>query len=317
MLGLFSGLSVFGCGSDDELPEQYLGDTSDPGGGALEPLRPNADDPWWCLGEGPPLFPQQELGKKKVGFVAPVVEWTTLTSLAGRGLMATLCPGVLFNCATPLAPPSGAGDGLLGPPLPLPPGWSGIAVPEGFDGIIKWDVASPPGTPEEQGFIPVSYYLPSPARGDVTVGPTILLLQRRDRDMLFQQSFPALNPAIAQAAGTVVSGVVDCNGLPASNVRVEIAASGQALDGVTRFSLPSSRIPLAVPMAEPLVTGASGQVGFVGVPPGAVQLRAFRPYEAQPFGTTELGTVPGQISVGSIRPPNVELHADCASGCTY
>jgi len=307
---LLGSLSAFGCGSDADLPKQYLGDSSDSSettGAGLEPSDggdPATEDGWWCLGKAPQVLPQPRRGDVVVGFVLPVVEWISVTPLVNRGLVATLCPSALFNCESPLAPPFAIRDGLLANTA-LPAGAAGIPVPEGFDGFIKLDVidvVAQSFISADQVFIPASYYLPGPISGDISLGHAVLMLQRGSRNTLFQQSFPSLDFNTALSSGTVISAVSDCQGQLVSDVRVEITVAGRAVPGMTRFVLPNSRIPIEVPPDEPLVTGASGMVGFIGVPPGAVQLRAFRRDEAQPFGTTELGAVSGEISVGSLRP---------------
>jgi len=68
------------------------------------------------------------------------------------------------------------------------------------------------------------------------------------------------------------------------------------------FLLPANRIPVAQASDQPLVTGSSGMVGYVEVPPGSVELRGFRAGEAEPFGSAQLGVVPGQLSMASLRP---------------
>jgi hypothetical protein len=239
-----------------------------------------------------------------VAFVLPVVEWTTIAPLAGRGLTATLCPSVLFSCATPVAPPYVVQDRMLGN-YALPPSAAGIPAPEGFDGFIKFDVLASNAVPADQVFIPTNYFLPGPIAGDISQGPTVLMLTRGNRAIMLQQSFPELDPLSGQAA-MVIARVFDCRGQPVSDARVEITVAGQERDGVVPFLVPRSRIPIQVPPDEPLVTGTSEMVGFLGVAPGTVQLRAFRRGETEPFATTEIGAVAGEISVGLLRPAALE-----------
>jgi hypothetical protein len=308
--GLSSGLFCLGCGSDDDLAKGYLGDTPetgdtppapDPRAGVLE-----LTDPWWCLGQPPPAFPALRPPDQPVAFVLPVLDWNTLTPLAGRGLTATLCPGTLFNCATPLTPPYSVREGLLGS-VTLPPSAAGIPVIEGFDGFIKFEVSTPLNTPEALQFIPVSYFLGKPISGDVSVGQAVYMLQSDAWNILLQQSFPRLDLTLVQQRGTLIVGVFDCNGAPVDNARIEIVVAG-GNTGMTPFLLPDSRIPIA--QSEPLVTATSGRAGYLDVPPGAVQLRAFRGDDTEPFGSTEIGVAPGQMAVALLRPaffPDADL----------
>jgi hypothetical protein len=294
---LSGGLLGLGCSSDADLATGYLGDTSEP----VDPPRTvvlDLADPWWCLDLPPPSLREPRPVTQPVGFVLPVVEWGTLTPLAGRGLTATLCSNTQFSCASPLAPPYAVREGMLGS-LPLPAGAAGVPVIEGFDGFIKFQVPSYPGDPvsEVLEFIPLSYYLGGPISGEVSQGPPLTLLQRGLWETVLQQSFPELDRAPLQERGTLMAGVFDCNGDPVSDARVEINLAG----AVTPFLLPSSRIPIAQP-AGSVITIESGLLGYLGVPPGAVQLRAFRRGDTEPFGRAELGIVAGEMSAASLRP---------------
>jgi hypothetical protein len=237
-----------------------------------------------------------------VGFVLPIVEWDSRNPLAGRGLTATLCPVAQFTCENPLAPPFVVQEGVLGT-LPLPLSTAGVPVPEGFDGFVKFDVLAPPDVTNDQQFVPVSYYLGGPISGDISQGPPILMTQRGLLDAMRQQAFADIDADTLQRFGLLQLGVYGCNGTPVNDARIELVAGGQAPSSLVPYQLPASRIPIAVPPDQPLYTGTSGLVGYWGVPAGAVQARAYRRGDTAPFATAELGSVPGQMSQASIRPP--------------
>ena len=257
-----------------------------------------ADSPWWCLDQAPSPLPEPR--SEPVGFALPVLEWSTRQPLAGRGLTATLCPGIGFNCEQPLAAPYVVSDGRLGA-TQLPPGMAGVPIIEGFDGFIRFHVLAPPGTPSEQLFLPTNYFLGGAISGDLTLGPTVMMSQRNTWKAMVQQSLLDADPLVIEELGTVLLGAYDCNGAPANEVRIELSVGGRAAT-VTAFLLSTSRLPIAQSADQPLVTGSSGMVGFVGVPPGTAQLFAFRAGDTEPFGSAQLGVVPGQVSMASLRP---------------
>jgi hypothetical protein len=253
---------------------------------------------WWCLDQ--PVSDPSFTPGRVAGFVAPVAEWSSRTPLAGRrGLTATLCPVEDPSCSQPLAAPYVVSDGMLDG-VPLPAGSAGVPVPEGFDGFIRFEVASPPDTAEAEQYIPVAYYLGGPISGGLSQGPPLLLLQRRIFSIILQQSFPAADPQSVQARGLMVS-VHDCDLAPVQDARIELQIMGREPEDVLPFSLPASRIPVAQPPNEPLYAAAGG-AGYFNVPAGFVTLRAYRRGEEQYIGTVQLGVVQGQISVGAIRP---------------
>jgi hypothetical protein len=263
-------------------------------------------DPFWCLDDAPPVLPAPRPATEPVGMVFPVVEWGTLQPLAGRGLRSALCTTAVFSCATPLGPIYNTVTGRLGT-TQLPPEVAGIPVYEGFDGFVKFTVTPPEGTPMSQQYLPETYYLGGRVSGDVSQGPPLLMVQFGVRDSILQQSFPMLDAAAAAANGIVVVGAYDCNGNPVSNARIEASASGSngANGTLVPFLLPASRIPIPTPPPydQPFFTGTSGTMGYLNVPPGAVQVRAYVGNSSEPFGTAELGSVGGEITVVSIRPP--------------
>ena len=279
--------------------------TSGDPGGAID-----TRDPWWCLGKEPPALPDVrlvsrapgELESLTVGFVLPVVEWNTRTPLAGRGLTATLCSSLDVSCSPPLAPPYLVADGPLGM-AQLPPGAAGVPVPEGFDGFIEFDVVTPPDTPADQQFVPLAYVLGGAISGDLSQGMPILMLQRRVLTSVVELSFPGTDAELALARGIVEVGAYDCNGAAASDVRVELEIDGESAPGALPFLMPSSRIPIAQPVDQPLYTQYSGLAGYLSVPPGTVQLTAYRGGDTEPFGSLQMAVVAGQISQGPIRPP--------------
>jgi hypothetical protein len=232
----------------------------------------------------------------------------------GRGLTATLCPGTLFECATPLAPPYVVQDGVLGT-VALPPGVAGIPVPEGFDGFIQLTVSGF-AAGSDDSYVPVDYYLGGPISESISFGQPVVMFTRRNLQTAIEQSFAGADPSLVTEGGAVVLGVFDCNSQPVADARVEISLGGGAAEGMQSFLMPPSRIPVAPPAGEPLRTGASGVVGYLGVPPGTVQLRAYRPGEAQPFATSELGAVPGEFSVAALRPGYLSS-ADLNAGAPF
>jgi hypothetical protein len=257
------------------------------------------DSPWWCLDQAP-TAQAFEPKREPVAFALQVVEWGTLRPLAGTGLTAKLCASQQFTCETPLVAPYVVTDGGLGA-TPLPPGIAGVPIMEGFDGFIRFEVMAPPDAPSEQQFVPTNYYLGGTIVGDLTQGPTLMMVQHSTWETMVQASFPDVDPLATRDLGIVMLGAYDCNGVPADDIRIEIGQVDPART-VTPFLLPPSRVPIEQPAQQPLVTGTSGRAGYIGVPPGAVQLRAFRRGEAEPYGTVELGVVPGEVSVASLRP---------------
>jgi len=259
------------------------------------------DEKWSCLGQTPQTLPMP--GNAPVGFVQPVVDWFTRAPLAGKGLQATLCASLDFNCTVPLAPLYMVQDRMLGN-QPLPLGAAGVPVLEGFDGFIKFDVITPPDTATDNQFVSETYYLTQPVSGAVSQGPPVLMVTKGLRSTIVQQSFSGVDPTTVANNGVVVSGIYDCRGLPAENARVEIKVNGQTPVGIVPFLLPASRIPIAQPIGQPLYTTATyGVAGFLNVPPGTVQVLAFRGDDPDPFGEVQLGSVAGQITVGPVRPP--------------
>lgn len=263
---------------------------------------------WWCLDqvpdELPPPRPQQV-----VGFALPVVEWGTRAPLAGLGLIASLCPGADFACTSPLNPmPIPVAAGSFGP-VTLPLGVGAVPVPEGFDGFIKFDVATPAGTPDPATFISDNYYLGGTISGDMTQGQPILMIQKGLRQTIVQQSFPEVDAAASQNFGVLAFGVYDCDGKTVPDARIEINVAGRTPAGAIPFQLPNSRIPIAQQPGSPLYTGTSGLAGFLNVPPGTVQLTAYRRDSTDAIGSVQLGSVAGQLSIAPIRPSYV-LDAD-------
>lgn len=266
---------------------------------AVSPLDPS--DPWWCLDQVPPPLPAARPASSLVGFVLPVLEWSSRAPLAGQGLTATLCSVIDLACQNPLSPPYSVQDGVLGTTV-LPPGAAGVPVPEGFDGFIKFEVMQADQTLETQQFLPVSYFLGGQISGDLTQGPAIVMTQRAVFDTMIQQSFPGVDLAVVRGLGVVQLGAYDCNGEPANDARIELSMAGETPAGVVPFLLSASRIPIAQAMDQTLYTAASGLVGYLGVPTGAVQAQAYRRGDADPFGTVQLGSLADQISQASIRP---------------
>jgi hypothetical protein len=264
------------------------------------PVGPGSDNDFTCLGLAPQPLPTP--GNAPVGFVQPVVDWFTRAPLAGRGLQATLCSTLDPPCAKPLATPYMVQDRMLGMAM-LPPGAAGVPMLEGFDGFIKFDVITPPDTPTDNQFVSEAYYLTQPVSGAVSSGPPVLMVTKGLRSSIAQNSFNNLDPNTVATNGIVVSGIYDCKGNPVTNARVEITLNGQPAAGVVPFLLPASRIPNAQPMDQPLYTTANaGIAGFLNVPPGTVKVLAYRADDTTPFGEVQLGSVPGQITVGPVRP---------------
>lgn len=262
------------------------------------PDVPSVPDEWACLGQQPPLLPAPRPPDQLVGFVIPVLEWGTLTSLAGQGLIVQYCTTLDFRCQPPLDQYI-TRAGFIGN-QPLPPAaasLTGLPIAEGFDAFLKFAMQLPTGAPPSEQFISVTYYLGGRVSGDVTQGPPLLMLTRTDVNNVMAQSFPSVDPTVATNQGIVVVGAFDCNGAPVNNARIEINQTG-----VVPFVLPASRIPISQPANEPLYTGPAGLAGYLNVPLGATQISAFRGDDDQPFGTGEVGSVAGELSVFALRP---------------
>jgi hypothetical protein len=256
---------------------------------------------WWCLDQEPPPLQAPRPASDPVMFVLPVVEWGSLAPLRGGGLTATLCAAVDFTCRQPLFPPYVVGEGSVGATA-LASGFTSVPVPEGFDGFIKFEIESAPDTPEELQFMPFAYYLSGPVMGDVTQVPPLLMVQRRMFDSVLEQSFPGIDAEASRALGSVDVSVYDCNGEPVSNARVELNIAGQSVLDLIPFQLPASGIPIMAPPDQPLYTSTSGRIGYFNAALGAVQLRAYRRGDTEPFGSVELGSVAEQFSGSMIRP---------------
>lgn len=233
-----------------------------------------------------------------MALVTPVLDWATLQPLTGQGLSATLCSIADFSCQEPLGAPYEVAGGSLGA-LMLSAGAGAFPVPQGFDGVVRFGIPAE-GVPEADRYLPVVYFLNGVASGAVAVMPPLLMMQTRLWELVLERSFPDVDPAAARASGTVLASVWDCNGQPVLDARMEIAQAGEMPPLLAAFQVPASRIPVAQP-PEQLRSSADG-VGFLGVPAGFVAITAFRPEDDQRIGTLPLGVVPGQITMGMIRP---------------
>lgn len=262
------------------------------------------EDIWWCLDEQPPPLPMIR-PNQLVGFALPAFDWSTRIPMSSIGITATLCPPLDSTCPRPLAPPYLVVDGRLGS-NPLPLGAAGVPVPEGFDGFIKFNAIADATAAEADRYVPANYYLGGTVSGDMTTGGPILMLQRGLGERVVRQSFPTADPLTTLNQAALAFGVYDCNGNAARDVRVEVNVGGTRPPGVLPFQLPASRIPIAQPLDQDLVTDVTGLAGYLNVPPGAVQLIAYQRTGMQrEVGRVELGAVPGELSIGSIRPAYV------------
>jgi len=235
------------------------------------------------------------------------VDWATLAPLAGAGLTATLCSGADPGCTAPLAPPYAVQDGRIGDLL-LPAGVAGVPAPEGFDGFVKFDVATAADTPDAQRFMSSTYYLPGTLLGDFSVGPTVLMAQQGTFGDLVQSSFPGVPLQAVRERGVVQVTAYDCNGEPVPDARIEIVVGDPSAPDVIPFQLPPSRIPIVQPPGQALYSASGGAVGYLAVPPGSVQVSAYLGADVEPFGIAQLGAVAGQLTYGVIR-PNYFLNA--------
>lgn len=290
-----------GCAELDPSDESYCDLNAGVGTCASQPG--DVDGPWWCVNQPPQELPPPQA--RLVAFVLPAIDWGTRAPMAGNGLTASLCTVLNYACPVPLADPYAVQAGRL-ENIPIPPPAAGVPVPEGFDGFIKFDVNVPPGTPEAQRYVPETYYLGGAISGETTLGAPILMIQRGQRETIVRQSFSNVDPAIPIGLGSLAFGVYDCNGDPVLGARVEIRMEGEAPAGVLPFQLPASRIPVQQPANQDLTTDpASGLAGYLSVPGGTVQLTAYRTDipSGDMIGRIEIGSVPGELSVGSIRPP--------------
>jgi hypothetical protein len=270
--------------------------------------------PWWCVDQASPPLPLPTQGKI-LAFVQPVLEWSTKAPLAGRGLSATLCGAPDSACANPLGNQQ-IREGMLGPnPFPegVPTIAAGVLVPEGFDGFIKFDMPPPPNGTEADRFVTDAYYLGgeiSGVSGPISTGGPILMLQKKLLTAVVKDTFrmeDAMATTVTDQNGTLAVSAYDCNGQPVPDARIEIKANGQTPTGVMPFQLPASRIPVAQPPG-PLLTSQVGLAGYFNVPPGNVQILAFKDVDAtEPFGTIQLGSVAGQITLAPIRPEYVRV----------
>jgi len=261
---------------------------------------PGNTEEWSCLGQSP--VPLPAAGSSLVAFVLPVVNWNSLAPLAGQGLTAKLCGNVDTPCAMPLGGvPYTVQAGMIGPRM-LPPGAAGVPVPEGWQGFIKFEVAVPDPNPDAQ-YVPEAYYLPGTVSGALSQGPPLVMLTKGLRTSILQGSFPGVDPASAASRGVVVSGIYNCKGEPAEDVRVELLVNGQKPAGIYPFLLPASRIPIPQDPTKDLYTSAEyGIAGFMNVPTGSVQVLAYRRGETDSFGQIQMNSVADQITVGPVRP---------------
>jgi hypothetical protein len=302
ILALASGLA---CSDLDRGEDTYCETTGNGIGPVCGASQEDvSEDRWACLDQEPPMLPNPRPGAF-VGFIQPVVEWSTLTPLAGRGLQASLCRIFDLECRMPILPPYMIQDGMVGE-MPLPPaaaGFAGVVMPEGFSGFIKFEVVpAQPDTPEAGRYVPSQYYLAGSVSGNLSVGPPVIMFQQGVRAQIVQSSFPGTDPLSVLNNAAIAFGVYDCNGKPVSDARIELNVGGVSPPNVIPFQLPASRIPVAQPRDQPLYTGGSGIAGFLNVPPGTVQVRAFRRNDDQQFGAVELGAVAGQLTIGPVRP---------------
>lgn len=305
-LGIASTVAITaGCSDLDEGQQSYC-DLNPDVGTCLTTDQPNTSDPWWCMGQAPaPLPPPQG---RTVGFVQPVFDWGSRVPLAGTGLQATLCSSFDLPCAMPLAPPQIIRPGMIGP-VPFPPEIpaaaaaiaGGVAVVEGFDGYIKFTVERPTASAADQ-FIPNAYYLGGEVSGPITTGGPIFMLTNRLRDMVLQNSFSGTPVTVTEQRGMVAVSTYDCNGNVVRGGRVEIEVAGVRPEGILPFQVPASRVPLSQPQDQPLTTSVAGIAGFLNVPPGTVEVIAYRPGTDDRFGSIELGSVAGQLTLGPILP---------------
>lgn len=256
--------------------------------------------PWWCLDQTPlePEFTPQE----RAALVLPVVEWSRRLPLMDAGLTAQLCPTGDPTCAAPLTPPIPIQSGLLGPAVQLPTGAAGVPVFEGFDGFIKFDVVPPtPPASDEERFVTAFLYLNGIISQPISQGPPILMFQRRFRQTIVGQAFPGVDVNAVISRGAVAFRVYDCNGVPVENARVELTSGGVVPENILPFRLPASRIPDPAPRNEPLFTQSGGGAGFLNLPDGFVSITAYREDNVR-IGGVQLGVVPGQLTVGTVRP---------------
>ena len=271
---------------------------------------PDGVDPatagWWCLGQ-PPVDPKFMPGNR-AALLLPVLEWSTRTPLMDRGLQATFCANGDITCAFPLAGPIPISSSLLaGSVGMLPPGVAGVPVTEGFDGFIKFDVVPDPsqGTPpEDQQFVSDYLYLNGIIAGPVSQGQPVLMFQRRYRQGIIQATFPSADVNAVVSRGSVAVGVYDCDGKAVEGARVELTSEGKVVADALPFVLPASRIPVAQPPDKPLVTQVAGSAGFLNVPLGSVLLTGYL-QDGTRIGQVPLGSVAGQLTIGTIRPDYV------------
>ncbi|MEO8183356.1 MAG: hypothetical protein ABI895_31365 [Deltaproteobacteria bacterium] len=268
---------------------------------------PGDPGPWWCLDQ--PVRDPDFTPMKPAALVLPVLEWSTRQPLIDQGLTATLCPTGDPSCARPLSQAIPIRAGTLGGAVQLPPGAAGVPVFEGFDGFIKFDVVPDPaqvaagGPPDpEQQFVSDYYYLNGIIAGGVSQGPPILMFQRRFRSVILAQSFPTVvDQTGVIAKGALAFGVYDCNGQPVNDAKVVLTSGGQPAPDVIPFRLPASRIPDAQPIDQDLYTQSSGAAGFLNVPIGFVAVTAYQ-RDGTYIGKLQLGSVGGQLTIGSVRP---------------
>ncbi len=301
------GVVALGCSEIAPGDEDYC--DVNPGVGPCATAEA-ADPQWWCLDTAPGDLPDVRQNQF-VGFVLPAVDWNTSAPLAGNGLVATLCGGIDPACSQPLNTTPIEALTALGAQA-LPPGAAGLPLPEGFRGVIKFDVRRD-GRPENEQYITTRYHmggaaLVDPARqpDGIMRGAPILMLQRGLAETTVRESFPLTGtPEQTLSLAALAFGVYDCNGDVVPNARIEIKQGGVTPTGLLPFQLPASFIPVTFQPDTPLVTDVSGQVGYLNVPTGSVQLTAYQTLstgQERIIGRAEMGAVGGQFSVGVIRP---------------
>jgi len=280
---------------------------------SMDPPREPPVDGWWCLDQTPTPLPLPRPNTTPVALALTVVEWGTRASMAGTGLTASLCLSIDPTCARPLATPYIVEAGTLGgkplPELIAKAGLTTVPVFEGFDGFVRFTVTPQPGAVVGPGtaFIPQTYYLGGSISGDMTLGGSMLMIQQGLIQNIVTNSFPSVDPAAALSLGGLAFGVYDCDGQPVGDARIELSVASRSPTAAVPipFQLPLQRIPIAQDPTQPLYTSSSGLAGYINVPQGTVELRAYRRGDSQPFGTVQLNSVAGEISVGTVNPDYV------------
>lgn len=235
-------------------------------------------------------------------------DFVTGCARAVTGLAASLCNKRDVGCTNPILDGLRDVDGVLTVPVPV----SG----SGFDGYLKVDAplalctddSAFPGTagalcqlapgcdttlPDDRcrvpTYAPALLFFNPPITGDLEAALPLQLLPSADLPAVVQAAGAELDPS----TGNLFITALDCDGEPAAGVTYAIA---EHRDEVTALYVDSGVVSNTV-----LETDESGIGGFVGVPPGFVEITGFAP-DLTPIGEIGLQSAPFTLTYSFMTP---------------